>query len=311
MQGFVVRRRRLLAGLVALGALSTSALAQDLPRCHSSADYRWGAAYSSLVNAVYGEPSQGVRRHTTAEVRANSTLLDDQNRRVRPNLVLRFDSDGRITETDLKFEYADGPVYNPITHTRDKSGLVDGLVRFEIDGRLDPQAVAQQRPVRSGQPRFDSLSRDLRVAFIRPGSGTTWLTFSRSDLAEAARAARSQQQSLNSAYNQRRCASFDPSCFLTTAAVQTIGLDDDCWELATLRRFRDGWLARQSGGAEDIARYYADAPAIAEALRAEPRKLARIYFTGILPSAIAAHLGLNRVARAIYSRQMRALAAAA
>src|SRR5690606_29479169 len=33
-------------------------------------------------------------------------------------------------------------------------------------------------------------------------------------------------------------------CFLTTATCQVVGLADDCWELTTLRHFRDGWLAR-------------------------------------------------------------------
>ncbi|MEM6909431.1 MAG: CFI-box-CTERM domain-containing protein [Pseudomonadota bacterium] len=96
-------------------------------------------------------------------------------------------------------------------------------------------------------------------------------------------------------------------CFLTTAAVETIGLDDDCWELQTLRRFRDNWLADQTDGAADIARYYEYAPTIADGLREHPRKLAQLYFTGILPSALAAKFGLNRMARAIYSHHMRAL----
>jgi hypothetical protein len=49
-------------------------------------------------------------------------------------------------------------------------------------------------------------------------------------------------------------------CFLTTATAGTVGLPDDCWELATLRAFRDGWLARHPGGAALTARDYRRAP---------------------------------------------------
>ena len=43
-------------------------------------------------------------------------------------------------------------------------------------------------------------------------------------------------------------------CYLTTACVAARGLPDTCIELQTLRAFRDGVLARQPGGREEIAR---------------------------------------------------------
>ena len=51
-------------------------------------------------------------------------------------------------------------------------------------------------------------------------------------------------------------------CFITTACCQTLGLDDDCFELRTLRRYRDRVLALRPGGAGDIAAYYELAPQI-------------------------------------------------
>src|SRR5690606_13403351 len=45
-------------------------------------------------------------------------------------------------------------------------------------------------------------------------------------------------------------------CFLTSACCTVIGLGDRCWELETLRRFRDGWLSSFAAGRGDIARYY-------------------------------------------------------
>ena len=37
-------------------------------------------------------------------------------------------------------------------------------------------------------------------------------------------------------------------CFITTACCETLGLADDCFELRTLRRYRDEVLAKQPGG---------------------------------------------------------------
>jgi hypothetical protein len=105
----------------------------------------------------------------------------------------------------------------------------------------------------------------------------------------------------------RRCE----KCFLTTACVNYAGLADDCFELSALRRFRDNVLLRMSGGPDDIALYYSCAPRIVQRMLAgsEPsRDLARLYALYILPSSIAAHLGLARVARRIYTRMMRDLA---
>lgn len=67
----------------------------------------------------------------------------------------------------------------------------------------------------------------------------------------------------------------DDDCFLTTAASRDAGLPDDCPTLTTLRAFRDGWLAHQPGGAEEIARYEQTAPAIVASVqrRADARTI--------------------------------------
>jgi hypothetical protein len=100
-------------------------------------------------------------------------------------------------------------------------------------------------------------------------------------------------------------------CFMTTACVGRVGLADDCFELATLRRFRDDVLAHMPGGAADIALYYRHAPDILRRLKTSgdaAHELARLYARYVLPSALAARLGLNRIARGIYTRMMRELA---
>ncbi len=53
-------------------------------------------------------------------------------------------------------------------------------------------------------------------------------------------------------------------CFLTTACCEYKGLPDDCYELETMRKFRDNYIAKQSYGEKLIKDYYAEAPAIVE-----------------------------------------------
>jgi hypothetical protein len=101
------------------------------------------------------------------------------------------------------------------------------------------------------------------------------------------------------------CATVSEDCFLTTAAVHTIGLADDCWELRTLRAFRDGPLQALSGGAALAADYYDRAPGIVDAIGARPDAAAiwlKTYWGGIVPCALAARLGLTRLALTLYRR---------
>lgn len=53
-------------------------------------------------------------------------------------------------------------------------------------------------------------------------------------------------------------------CFLTTACVSYAGLPDDCFELQTLRNFRDHYLASSIEGQNLIQQYYTEAPRIVD-----------------------------------------------
>lgn len=100
-------------------------------------------------------------------------------------------------------------------------------------------------------------------------------------------------------------------CFLTTATAGAVGLPDDCWELATLRAFRDGWLARHPGGAALTARYYRLAPLLVRRIdrRADARAIwLRTWAFGVVPAALAARLGLNRLALWVYRAMVSRLA---
>lgn len=51
-------------------------------------------------------------------------------------------------------------------------------------------------------------------------------------------------------------------CFLTTACVEYKGLADDCYELNTLRNFRDSYMLSFKEGRKDVQTYYEIAPNI-------------------------------------------------
>jgi hypothetical protein len=101
-------------------------------------------------------------------------------------------------------------------------------------------------------------------------------------------------------------------CFITSACCGVLGLDEQCFELRTLRRYRDEVMATTPGGAEDIVLYYALAPQILSRMPdgIRSRHLRMIYARYILPSALAAKLGLDTLAYRLYRKMIDELAAA-
>ena len=89
-----------------------------------------------------------------------------------------------------------------------------------------------------------------------------------------------------------------------------LGLDDDCFELRSLRRYRDRVLAARPGGEADIALYYALAPLILARLPEQSRtaRLVLLYARFILPAALAAHLGFDARAYRLYRKMVEELA---
>lgn len=55
-------------------------------------------------------------------------------------------------------------------------------------------------------------------------------------------------------------------CFITTAVCKYFNKPDDCYELTTLRKFRDIWLSAQPDGKALVSEYYAIAPDIVNAI---------------------------------------------
>ena len=55
-------------------------------------------------------------------------------------------------------------------------------------------------------------------------------------------------------------------CYITTAVCENRGLPDDCYELETLRGYRDGYLMRSKEGRALVDEYYDLAPVIVRAI---------------------------------------------
>lgn len=75
-------------------------------------------------------------------------------------------------------------------------------------------------------------------------------------------------------------------CFLTSACVEAKGMPDDCYELTTLRKFRDEYLANQECGKCEIAHYYHVAPTIVANIKKQEDAIAifeQIYNELVLP----------------------------
>lgn len=99
-------------------------------------------------------------------------------------------------------------------------------------------------------------------------------------------------------------------CFFTTAAVGTLGLSDDCWELQTLRAFRDGPLRRTESGRALSVRYYNEAPRLVAGINERGDAAAiwlNSYWCYIVPCAVMARLGLGSPAVAHYRRLFKRL----
>jgi len=62
------------------------------------------------------------------------------------------------------------------------------------------------------------------------------------------------------------------NCFITTSCVKYFGLKDDCYELQTLRKFRDNYLLKSLEGQVLVQQYYSIAPSLVRKLEADPNK---------------------------------------
>ena len=94
-------------------------------------------------------------------------------------------------------------------------------------------------------------------------------------------------------------------CFLTTAAVEHMGHNDNGQLLNTLRDFRDTYMRKNKESSKDVAWYYENAPKIVKALDEHPdaKKIYRkMYNRFIMPSYLAIKMGKDEVAYGLYKK---------
>ena len=105
----------------------------------------------------------------------------------------------------------------------------------------------------------------------------------------------------------------DPGgCFLTSACVEAKKLSDDCYELRTLRDFRDNYLRNTENGQYEIAEYYFVAPQIVAAIKARKNATAiweTIYNDMVKPCIEMIEQGNNEGAHFLYRKMVKQLQA--
>lgn len=324
MSGSFGKRARALimfAGLVPI----TATQAQTLPSCEFSQKI---SKYTLTTGKLYTQDSDpALRGDFRMEVEANKVKPNRKALLTSPTAKLSWGYQWGPGGTMTSYDFS---VRNPYEAEDGQTGPAYVSV-LTVDGSSQSLTMTTSGTDswntlydRSAVDRLGTLKKDITLVMGHPdgdpekGPEYTF-TFGKGDISKAYRSANGQFTALVKKAQAGQCqpAHFSSSsggsgsaCFLTTATCEAVGLADDCWELRTLRKFRDSWLADQPGGMDDIQAYYAKAPAIAERLKQDPHALLRLYWTRIVPSALAAQVGANGLARAIYSKGMRELAAA-
>jgi hypothetical protein len=288
--------------LVGTGLGPTPRLAQSggqpkLPLCEAS------ATYGDWIALAYDLDGLATPASTYRSVRKLSDSVADADFKYRYyktsysyEINFRLRRDPAAATFDVSLVASDGTGNRASLSPKEAKKAKNG----EVSVKLDLNAWFREP---------DNLLRRAKSSTITVANAGTQLfsiELTSNGFAEAADFVRREQARLELMEKNKQC---EGDCLLTTACCELIGLDDDCFELRTLRAFRDGPLAAMPGGKEDVALYYQRAPLMLAEIdrRGDSRLLLQLYATHILPSALAARLGLNGLARTLYTDMMARL----
>ena len=101
-------------------------------------------------------------------------------------------------------------------------------------------------------------------------------------------------------------------CYITTAVCKSLGKPDDCYELNTLRSYRDSYLLSTEEGRQMVDEYYNIAPTIVKRIDREKNAGAiyeDIWKTYLSPCIDLIERGENEKCRDLYSSMVRKLEA--
>jgi len=187
------------------------------------------------------------------------------------------------------------------------SGFVEAKVRFSRGGSV----ISHKVPLTSDNLQFD-LDREGFLQFFIGGREPLLIEYvidhqviiqkyyHVNGLLDAYSNAFGKHLEQKDLLNTNKC---DYDCFLTTAACGALRLDDTCWELTELRRFRDTYLAKTKEGLHAIAEYYTIAPRIVAQINQTEGALYhyyRIYWQYIVPCAILSFLRREKLCLKLY-----------
>jgi hypothetical protein len=297
-------RRRLLAisaGLLGTALTPAPAFAQGskpkLPECKAS------ATFGDWIALAYDLDGLATPASSYRSVRRLSDIVADADFKFRHykssfsyEVNFRLRRDPAAATYDVALVTSDGTGNRASLSPKEANKAKSGEVSIKLD--LNSWFREPDNPLRR--------AKSSTITVANAGTQLFSIELTSNGFAEAADFVRREQARLEQMEKNKQC---EGDCFLTTACCELIGLDDDCFELRTLRAFRDGPLAAMPGGREDVALYYQLAPMILAEIsrRGDSRRLSRLYATHILPSALAARLGFNQIARILYTDMMRRL----
>ena|ERR1700722_3929011 len=94
------------------------------------------------------------------------------------------------------------------------------------------------------------------------------------------------------------------NCFITTACISSMQLPDDCYELQTLRAFRDSYVLKLPNGNYLIEKYYSIAPRIVRSINrnSNSKIIYDALFNEIRTACELIEKGNNKAAFLIYSK---------
>lgn len=103
----------------------------------------------------------------------------------------------------------------------------------------------------------------------------------------------------------------EEGCFITTACVNYFGLDDECYQLQTLRKFRDNYLLKSTGNELLVQQYYKIAPRIVRCINNDKNRddLFALVFLEINNACIAIEKKQFNNAKSIYTKIVQQLLA--
>ena len=108
-------------------------------------------------------------------------------------------------------------------------------------------------------------------------------------------------------------AVWNSSCYITTAVIRHFGLQDDCYHLTVLRRFRDSYILYQGEEArlKDLDQYYQIAPEVISWIDAQSNaeEIWATLASTIVTAVEAIQAGQEAQAYEIYKTQILALSA--